>query len=81
MPAECRVLTKSSLLRRVSSDAQRSGFWSENFENLLRPQNFAVGIARDRAKIHTDLRRPASPRLAEVYSHIAERQHGAAREI
>ena len=41
-----------SMLCCVRFHAVRSGFGTKIFEQNLRPQNFALEIARDRAKIH-----------------------------
>ena len=67
------------MVRRERFAAIRSAVGFENFEFFSRPRNFAFEIARDRVKIRTEWRRPASARLAEVLKHIAERQEGAAR--
>ena len=45
------------MLRRVRFRAIRKGFRTEIFEILSRPQNFASGIARDRAEIRVARRR------------------------
>ena len=66
------------MMRRERFAAIRSAFRSENFEKFSRPLNFAFKIARDRVETRTKRRRPASPRLAEVLKHIAERLDGAA---
>ena len=70
-------------LRRVRFRAICSGFRTKIFENFKfsRSQNFAFGIARDRAEIRAARRRAALPRSLEVPEHCAERRHAAAREI
>ena len=47
-----RPVPSVGVLRRVRLHAIRNGFPTEIFENFPRPQKFAFGIARDRAKIH-----------------------------
>ena len=69
------------MVRRVRLRAIRSGFRTEIFEKISRPQNFAFEIARDCAEIRLARRRPALPRGMKVPKHCAERRHAAAREI
>ena len=69
------------MLRRVRLRAILSGFPTEFFENFSRPQNFAFGIARDRAEIRAARRCAACSRPAEVANNCAERRYAAAREI
>ena len=76
------IVPSVGTLRRVRFRVILSGFRTENFEKFSRPpQNFASGIARDRAKLRAARQRHASPRAREVPKHCAERRHAAAREI
>ena len=69
------------MLRRERFHAIRGGFGIEIFEKFSRPQNFASGIARDRAEIRIARRRQALPRGMKVLKHCAKRRHAATREI
>ena len=52
-----RPVLSVGVLRRVKFHAICNGFPTEIFENFSRPQNFAFGIARDRAEIRVARRR------------------------
>ena len=69
------------MVRRVRFRAIHNGFRTENFEKIPRPQNFAFGIARDRAEIHAAWWCTASSKPLQVPDIYCERQHAVPREI